>query len=118
LKVFADYHHGGLYHYLHILFVQRLGWELFRPIGLEWAKLGIWQYSERPDTQKQYLDPVNCVLKPDGYYYWRDSAEEIDHKCLTFEQFKKMDIDLILSSVCQHEVSFKYLQKRFNPEAQ
>jgi len=111
LRVFVDYHHGGLYHALHLLFVERLGCELYRPIGLEWAKKGIWRYSDNPPTQKQYLDPVNCVLKPDGYYYWRDQAEEIDHKCLTWDQFKKMDIDLILSTVWQHTYTFAVLQK-------
>jgi hypothetical protein len=117
VKIFADYHHGGLYHALHLLFEKRLGHELFRPIGMEWAEQGIWQYSQNPPTQRQYLDPVNCELRPDGYYYWRDTGEEIDHKCLTFDQFQAMDIDLIIGSVCQHELSFAYLRSRYKPKA-
>jgi len=117
MKIFADYHHGGLYHALDLLLVQRLGHELYRPIGMEWASLGFWQYSDNPPTQKQYLDPVNCELRPDGYYYWRDHSEEIDHRCLTFDQFQKMPIDIIIGSVCQHELSFAYLQKKYKPGA-
>ncbi|HUV42296.1 MAG TPA: hypothetical protein VMY36_00050 [Patescibacteria group bacterium] len=117
MKVFADYHHGGLYHALHILFVERFGWELFRPIGLEWAEKGIWRYSDNPPTHRQYLDPVNCELRPDGYYYWRDKSEEIDHKCLTFEQFQKTDIDIILTTVYQHRSTFYVLQKDHKPKA-
>ena len=117
MKVFADYHHGGLYHALTLLLVKRMGFELFRPIGLEWVEQGIWQYSQNPPTQRQYLDPVNCELKPDGYYYWRDTAEEIDHKCLTWDQFQAMDIDLVMGSCCQHELPFSYLQKKYKPEA-
>lgn len=117
MKIFADYHHGGLYHALHILFAERLGWELFRPIGMEWAEKGIWQYSENPPTQRQYLDPVNCELREDGYYYWRDNSEEIDHKCLTYEQFQATDIDIVLATVFQHNQTFLDLQKREKPSA-
>ena len=117
MRVFADYHHGGLYHALHTLFVERLGWELFRPVGLEWAENNIWLYSQNPPTQKQYLDLKAHELRKDGYYYWRDNAEEIDHKCLTWDQFRKMKIDYIISSVCQHEASFDLLQRNLKPEA-
>lgn len=117
MKVFADYHHGGLYHALHILFCERLGWELFRPIGMEWSEGGIWRYSDNPPTQRQYLDPVNCQLRPDGYYYWRDQSEEIDHKCLTFKQFQETDIDIVLATVYQDSETFFDLQKREKPKA-
>lgn len=117
MKVFADYHHGGLYHALHLMFVERLGWELYRPVGLRWAKEGVWQYSKNPDTIKQYLDPAKHELRDDGYYYWYDKSEEIDHKCLTFEQFLEKDIDLIIGSVCQHELSFRYLKEKYKPSA-
>jgi len=117
MKVFCDYHHGGLYHALHLLFEVRLGMELYRPIGMEWAEKGIWQYSTNPPTQRQYLDPVNCELRKDGYYYWRDTSEEVDHRCLTFEQFKETDIDLILATVWQHTYSFKALQQVEKPRA-
>ncbi len=116
-KVFADYHHGGLYHALHILFVERLGWELYRPVGMEWAEKGIWKYSDNPPTQRQYLDPDKHELRKDGYYYWRDNSEEIDHKCLTFKQFEKMDIDIVLATVFQHEATFKHLQVTKKPKA-
>ena len=117
LKVFADYHHGGLYHALYMLFVERLGCELYRPVGLEWVNEGIWRYSENPPTQRQYLALENHELRKDGYYYWRDNSEEIDHKCLTFEQFQEMPIDIIIGSVCQHELSFFYLQRKYKPKA-
>ncbi len=117
MRVFADYHHGGLYHALHLLFVERLGWELYRPIGMEWADKRIWLYSENPPTQRQYLDPVNCELRPDGYYYWRDHSEEIDHRCVTFDQFKALDFDLILATVWQHTYTFSDLQKVEKPKA-
>jgi len=117
MKVFADYHHGGLFHSLHILLCERFGWELFRPTGLEWAEKGYWLYSENPPTQRQYLDPSNCVLRPDGYYYWRDSSEEIDHKCLTWDQFLETDIDVILCTVYQHSYSFFELCKKYKPQA-
>lgn len=42
MKVFCDYHHVELFESLRILFEDRLGWELYRPIGLDWHKNNYW----------------------------------------------------------------------------
>ena len=42
MRVLADLHHFDLYHSFQLLFEKRLGWELYRPIGYEWANEGFW----------------------------------------------------------------------------
>jgi len=42
MKVFCDYHHVELFESLRILFEDRLGWELYRPIGLDWHTNKYW----------------------------------------------------------------------------
>jgi len=44
--VFCDFHHGGLYHAMHKLFVERLGYEMYRPIGMDWVTRGYWYVSD------------------------------------------------------------------------
>lgn len=55
MKVLADHHHDDLYESLRILFEDRLGWELYRPIGTEWYTEGYWDVYNHPDTVTQYL---------------------------------------------------------------
>lgn len=44
MRVLADYHHHDLFESLAILFEDRLGWELYRPIGMEWFDEGYWNF--------------------------------------------------------------------------
>lgn len=132
MNVFADYHHGGLYKSLKLLFEDKLGFNLYRPIGLDWYLNGFWNiadpYPDPMDTALQYLD-INSreysqyenlngghYIK-DGIYYVWDAAEEIHHKCITFEQFKEMQIDIVLSSIPAHDVSYARLIRDFKPKA-
>jgi hypothetical protein len=117
MKIFCDYHHAGLYHAINMLFRDRLGYEIYRPIGLEWAEQGIWQYSDQLATQRQYLDKVGIEENPAGYYTTSEYSEGIDHRLLTLEQFQKTDIDIILATCSQHELPFAYLQRKYKPGA-
>ena len=117
MKIFCDYHHAGLYHAISRLFEGRLGHELYRPIGLEWATNGIWQYSEMLAVQRQYLDLVGMTDTGKGYYTTYENSEQINHKLVTWDQFMQTDFDIILGTVSQHELPFSYLQKRYKPQA-
>jgi len=117
MKIFCDYHHAGLYASIHRLFVDRLGAELYRPIGLEWAEKGIWRYSQELATQRQYLDKVGVEPHPSGYYTSFENSEGINHRLLTFEQFYNTPIDLVLATVSEHETSFFNLQQNCQPKA-
>ncbi len=117
MKIFCDYHHAGLYKAICLLFEKRLGHEVYRPIGLEWATNEIWQYSEMLAVQRQYLDFVGMTDTGKGHYTTFENSEKINHKLVTYDQFMDQDWDIILGTVSQHELPFKYLQNRFKPKA-
>jgi hypothetical protein len=58
MRVLADFHHGSLLRSLVMLFEDRLGMELYRPIGLQWLHRGYWAISNLKGTAKQFLDLV------------------------------------------------------------
>ena len=99
MNIFADLHHGDLFYSLHRLFVERLGWTLYRPIGHDWFNAGYWKiaepYGNAKDTINQYLD-INCrgynaytnlngehYLK-DGVYHIYDPRPNYYQKTITF----------------------------------
>ena len=117
MKIFCDLHHGALSYSLHLLFEKRLGWELYNPIGTEWYYEGFWQYSQLKDTMHSYLDTKGSDKNKGTHWERHDKDFDWTQKYITLDQFKKMDIDVILCSVGQHEDTFFELRNRFKPNA-
>ena len=111
LNVFSDEHHDCLYQFLRILFERRLGWNLYRPIGFEWFRNLIWQYSKDLRVVQQYLIPPDDAEVKDGIYYIKERRHNEVDKCITLDKFKEMKIDLVIGSVVNHEVSFATISK-------
>lgn len=116
-KVFADLHQDDLYYSLWLLFVKRLGGELYRPTGFEWFKNGYWKYSQDMQVVEQYLRTPDDVINRGDHFEIYERKHNYYHKALTFEQFLEKDIDLIIASVNQHEAPYKDLQMRYKPHA-
>ncbi len=143
MKVLADLHHYDLYHSLQILFEKRLGWELYRPIGLEWYHEKFWNVYPHINTAKQYLSdgfaipldvrgqPVDkhhsldswvnrdAEKKEDGLWVVKDSSHcvPIDHKAITLPRFKDEKFDIVISSMPNHVQLFDRLIREFQPQA-
>ena len=111
MNVFSDEHHDSLYQSFRILFERRLKGSIFRPIGHEWYKNRIWQYSHNPGTIAQYLQILDSAEFRDDVYYIPENRHIEMDKCITLEQFHKMKIDIVIASVSNHEVSFSALAK-------
>src|SRR3990167_1712773 len=136
MKVFADMHHSDLYHSFQLLFEKRLGWELYRPGGMEWYREGYWKISELYDTKEQtamqYLElrdikefpyippytgmPVNKIKEAKEDFYMME-ANDTPHRAMTLEQFKKADIGIVIASIPLHFGSFAKLIKAHKPKA-
>jgi len=132
MKIFTDYHHGDLYFSLHLLFEQRMGWEVYRPIGLDWFHQGYWRiaepYGNAADTINQYL-----AINKDGYipyknlngehyvedevYHIYDPGHNYYQKAITFEKFKSMKFDLIMPTYEPHELPFTQLRTLYQKRA-
>lgn len=115
-------HHAGLLNSLIMLFEGRLGGNVYRPIGLQWAREGYWNVFDHPATRLQYLTlkqgykptdgskPLNNIKKFEkGIYYCQDIDSGYYNKAITLKQFKKMDIDYVIASLPQHIEPFQKL---------
>ncbi len=113
MNILADYHHQGLWHSLESLFEKRLGGQLYRPVGMEWFPQ-YWRiaapYGDDPRTATQYLSLKGNM--PLGDYYFYDGG-----KGLTFEQFKALEIDLLIASIPEHLPVYTQLIKEYQPKA-
>lgn len=121
MNVFVDFHHAGLLNSLILLFERRLGGEVYRPIGMEWAERGFWKVYDHPATQLQYLGvggatpdgtpKLNEVeARPTPVTYWCsdiDSGET--NKAITFDGFMASDFDIVIASIPQHIEPFRRL---------
>lgn len=130
-------HHGDLFFSLQLLFEKRLGWNLYRPIGIDWFEQGFWKlaepYGNAPDTIDQYLgipketwdrrkEPTQTyghVEFEDGVYYVPVKVPSgwYIQKAITFEQFLKMDFDLVIASYGGHDYAYSQLVQKHKPQA-
>lgn len=134
MKVFADRHHSGLCYSLKLLFEDRLGDELYFPIGTEWFHEGYWciaePYNNNLDTVNQFLQIKPEYIPADGtvslnkviaeeatHYQVEDQAHNYVQKCLTLQQFADMDIDIIIASIPRHYTAYKILRDKYHPKA-
>lgn len=131
-RVFIDMHHSDLFFSLVLLFERRFGWEVYRPIGLDWWENDFWHiakpYNDAPDTINQYLGindkswdayknlNGNYKLEDDVYKCY-DPVHDYHHKAITLEKFKTMKFDYIISSIPAHDYSFAELRNKYQPEA-
>jgi hypothetical protein len=136
-SVFCDFHHGDLYYSLHLLFEERLGMNLFRPIGLEWFQKGFWKiaepYGNAADTIDQYLgipkatwskskEPIQkygeIQLIDDVYHIpLKVGNEQYTQKAITFDTFLKMDFAFVIASYAGHDAPYAELVQKYKPAA-
>lgn len=138
MKVLCDYHHGDLYYSLQLLFEKRLGFEMYRPIGLDWYHQGFWDVFPHIDTANQYLALDQAINPPkdihgdyleprsilnsnyryeDGIYYVTDPTKGKVQRAITLEKFKSMDFDIVISSMPNHINPFNKLISLYQPRA-
>lgn len=112
-KVFADQHHFGLYNSLKLLFEDRLGGELYRPIGEDWLHKGYWRmaeiYNNHPTTIAQYLGIRPDYKVEDDVYRVYDPEHECYQRAITYDKFMSLPIDIVIASIPEHIESFKRL---------
>jgi glycosyltransferase involved in cell wall biosynthesis len=64
MRVLTDLHHFDLYYSLQLLFEERLGWELYRPIGMDWKTQGFWLiHGGKDEVAECYLSEVDGRCK-------------------------------------------------------
>lgn len=130
MLVFADHHHSSLTRSLVMLFQDRLGAEIFRPIGMSWFTNGYWAINNLEDTARQFLDPdcqavadgtpplnVQSAAVSGGVYNIYDPGNVTTHKAVTFDAFKDMKFDYVIASIPEHILPFQRLIAKYQPQA-
>lgn len=135
MNIFVDFHHSGLLNSLILLLEKRLRHKVYRPIGMDWQKQGFWSVYDHPATAKQFLSLDQSFKPEDGseqlnqtdnqllnsntknFYYCKDITSRKYNKAITLEQFKSMNIDVVIASLPQHIEPFKRLIKNHKPNA-
>lgn len=56
VRVLTDFHHSSLLRATNMLFQDRLGLSVFRPIGMEWFTEGFWAVNDQEDTASNSSD--------------------------------------------------------------
>jgi len=137
MNILADFHHQALYKSLQLLFEERLGHTLYRPIGMEWYKEGYWNVFPHPGTAQQYLSldqakkvPRGMEGKPfrknelpnllltdegDGIYLVDDKGFASTYKAITLPKFQEMKFGIVVSSIPAHIGPFNRLIQECQP---
>ena len=114
VKILADFHHHDLWESLELL-CARLGWVLYRPMGMEWYAAGYWNFERAwhgDSIAKQYLSPwpsdyVTEWLGGDPQT-WRDDLSHPgrSHRLVTLEQARDLRPDVVIASVAHNHEGF------------
>ena len=105
MKVLMDFHHHDLWESMELL-ADRLGWTLYRPIGMEWYEQGYWNHERKfwgDAVARQYLqswDTDTDGLRPDWSHIGRF------YKLLTLDEARDLRPDLVLSSLAHNHEGF------------
>lgn len=130
-KVFVDFHHSSLLRSLVMLFEGRLGYEVYRPIGMEWFTEGFWKINDQLDTAYQFLS-LDQAYKPsdgtpklnetlhcldEGVFWCADPGGKTHHKACTLDFFKNNQFDYVIASIPAHVPVFEELIRRYQKHA-
>lgn len=115
-----------------MLFEERFGYKVYRPIGLEWWVEGFWAINDQADTAKQFLSleqayipgdgtpPLNIVAQSNeknGEYICLDAGAETAHRACTLDFFKRNKFDILIATIPAHVPLFKKLIELYQPQA-
>jgi len=96
----SDYHHHDLWESLELM-CARLGWTLYRPIGMEWFDEGYWNFERAwhgDAVARQYLEPWGS--DEDGKRY--DVSHDRYQNLLTLAEARNLRPDVVMASVAHN----------------
>jgi hypothetical protein len=98
----ADYHHHDLWESLELL-CERLGWTLYRPMGMEWYDAEYWNFERAwhgDGVAKQYLQPWHDdEVEPRRRY---DHSHHRWQNLITLEEARILKPDVVMASVAHN----------------
>jgi hypothetical protein len=105
MRILADFHHADLFE-SHLLIADRFGWDVWRPIGMEWFTEDIWQFEREwhgDAVARQYLSLWDTDVESSevpGVFYRQDGTHPgRTFRMITLAAAREMEWDAVLSSV-------------------
>jgi hypothetical protein len=129
MRVLCDFHHSSLLRSINLLFGDRLGMLVYRPIGMDWYEQGFWAINNQVDTAKQFLDPESQPMdntaplnnpewtRSDGTFDIYDPGGKTSHMACTLEFFANNQFDYVIATIPQHVEIFERLIAKYQPQA-
>lgn len=109
MRVLADYHHHDLWESLELTLTDRFGWDLYRPMGMEWFDAEYWNFERTwhgDRVARQYLEPWGSDT--DTRF---DKSHERYQKLLTLAEARDNPPDLVIASVAHNHEGFARFAK-------
>jgi len=110
-RIFADLHHGDLFESYQLTFTDRMGWDVYAPIGMDYYDQNYWVFGRAEgfgDTvAQQYLTPLTTD-RDCGDHWERDDWQHPGRtiKYLTLEQLRAMRPEVVLCSLWANEAGY------------
>lgn len=117
MKILVDRHHADLLNSIQCLFEDRLGVEVFVPVGHEWWDEGYWRFGQVYGDDRlaqQYLALNDSYIATQGgQHYVTHDQEHPDRKirAVTLEQFRAKEWAFVMPSVQENQLGFHRLAK-------
>jgi hypothetical protein len=110
VRVLVDRHHAGLYHSVQLL-GDRLGWDVYTPVGHAWWDEGYWIFGlttyDDDRLARQFLSTDGWV-NASGDVWWTKDPEFPDRWIhgVTLEDAKRQHWDLVIASLQDNQHGF------------
>lgn len=115
VRILSDFHHADLFESLGLTLHDRLGFDVYRPIGMDWFTEGIWQHEKEyhgDAVAKQYLDFWPIDVDCGSHWERADNTHPgRTYRMVTLEQFRAMQWDFVIASVHDNQVGFERIAR-------
>lgn len=110
-RVLVDRHHAGLFHSLQLL-GDRLGWEVYTPVGYSWFDEGYWSFGREHlgrALADQYLNVADAAWHWDEGGYVTHDPEFPDRliRGVVLSLAKELRWDFIVATVQENQTGFR-----------
>lgn len=114
MRALIDRHQADLFYAMQLLFEDRLGIEVFTPIGHEWFDAGYWQFGHQHmgrELANQFLGiDAKYTLDEENYVTIDPAHPRRLIKCVTLEQFRNLgDWSHVVATVQDNQSGFRRL---------
>jgi len=116
MRLLIDFHHSDLFESHLLLMADRYGWEVWRPIGMEWWDEGYWQFEREyhgDAVAKQYLQVWDSDLDSGAIVYRHDKTHPWrELRMVRLDVALSMDWDVVISSVPDNDAGLARFAKQ------